>query len=260
MAGVYTTQLQAGLGMIPETRALLSLWEPGMTVSVLSQTALQSGHFPSVSARRLRNVVAECFAPRLMQDCGGAAHLLKGLDDSVTTREFEQLLFIFTCRANAILADFVREVFWSAYRSGRVEISNDDAKDFVVRANQDGKTSKYWSESTIRRVAAYLTGACADFGLLEQGRRGVRRILSYRVEPRVAGILAYDLHFSGLGDNGLISHPDWQLFGLEPADVLDELKRLSRKGLFIIQHAGAVTRISWAHSTMEEVADAVVAI
>jgi hypothetical protein len=39
--------------------------------------------------------------------------------------------------------------------------------------------------------------------------------------------LAYDLKFSGLGDNQIVSHPDWSLFGLEQADVKDQLKRMS---------------------------------
>lgn len=30
-APLYTTQLQAGLGLIDETKTLLDLWEPGMT-------------------------------------------------------------------------------------------------------------------------------------------------------------------------------------------------------------------------------------
>jgi hypothetical protein len=70
-------------------------------------------------------------------------------------------------------------------------------------------------------------------------------------------VLADDLHFAGHGDNRVINHLDWQLFGLEPADVLNELKRLSRRGLFIVQSAGDVTRIGWQHETMEELADAI---
>jgi hypothetical protein len=64
----YTTKLQAGLGLIPETEKLLSLWEPGMDAHALLQRALTSGEFPSVTARRLRNVVLEGFAPRYLKE------------------------------------------------------------------------------------------------------------------------------------------------------------------------------------------------
>jgi hypothetical protein len=251
----YTTRLQAGLGLIQDTHTLLDLWEPELSIQDLMQKALQSGYFPNMSARRLRNVVAEGFAPRLLQNDGEAALLIKRLKISFESKEVEQLLFVYACRANLILADFVREIYWSAYRAGKESLANDDAREFVERVNQNGQTIQPWSESTIRRVAAYLTGACADFGLLESGTRKTRKILSFRIEPRVAAVLAYELHFAGHGDNRVVNHQDWQLFGLEPADVLEELKRLSRRGHFIFQQAGDVTKISWRYSSIEEVAD-----
>ena len=176
---------------------------------------------------------------------------------ALATREFEQLLFLHTCRANPILADFVRQVYWMLYSAGRETVSNQVARDFVIQANHDGRTSIAWSETTIRRVSSYLTGCCADFGLLESGAKSVRRILPYRIEGRVVPMLAYDLHFAELGDNRILNHPDWELFGLGRDDVLDELKRLSLKGLLIIQTAGDVIRIGWPCKNFEELLHAV---
>ena len=107
----------------------------------------------------------------------------------------------------------------------------------------------------MRRVASYLTGSCADFGLLEGGRKTTRKILPFRIETKVMIFLAYDLHFSGLGDNRVLGHPDWGLFGLEREDVLNEFKRLALQGWWIIQSAGEATRIGWQYQTMEEVVD-----
>lgn len=252
----YTAQLQAGLGMIEETRGLLQLWHAGMQPPELFQAALSSGRFPNVSARRLRNVVVECFAPRLLQDDGRPAKTMKVLMERVPAVQAEQLLFVYTCRANSILADFVREVYWGTYTGGREEIANEDAKAFVARANEDGRTNPRWSASTVRRVAGYLTGACADFGLLEPGRRIVRRIRAFRLDGKVAAVLAYDLHFSGLGDNNVIASRDWSLFGMDRTEVIAELKRLSLKGFVIVQAAGDVTRVAWRHKDLEELADA----
>ena len=119
------------------------------------------------------------------------------------------------------------------------------------------KTIKYWSERTIQRVAGYLTGCCADFGMLEKGRKSVRKILPFRIEQQVIALLAYDLHFAGLGDNAVIAHPDWQLFGLEKDDLREEMKRLSLKGFIIIQSAGDVIRIGWNYKSWEELIHAV---
>jgi len=254
-SALYTTQLQAGAGLIEETHLLLELWQQGMSSSELTQAALRSGRFPNVSARRLRNIVAEAFAPRYLIDDAKPAALLKSLRDPLSRREFEQVLFLYTCRANAILSDYVRDVYWAAYSAGRSQVSNEEARTWVVRANQDGKTAHSWSAETIERVAGYLTRCCADFSLLQGGALKARRILPYWIEPRTAAILAYDLHFAGLGDNAVLVHPDWTLFGLERMDVLEELKRLALKGLLIVQSAGGVTKISWQLSSMEGLID-----
>jgi hypothetical protein len=162
---------------------------------------------------------------------------------------------LFTSRANPILGDFIRQVYWERYAAGAGEISNDHARAFVERAVDDGKTATRWSDRTIQNVAGYLTGCCADYGLLENGQKTARRIAAFRMSPRVAAYLAHDLHFSGLGDNSVMSHQDWGLFGLGRDDALDELKRVSLTGLFIVQAAGDVVRISWKHRDMKALCD-----
>ncbi|SFI32884.1 Putative inner membrane protein [Pseudomonas guineae] len=252
----YTTQLQAGLGLLEETRQLLQVYQPGMSASQLCEAALASGRFPLVTARRLRNIVAECFAPRYMRPPHVAA-LLKSLADRFTTVELNQLLFIYTARANLVLADFVREVYWARYSAGRNDLQLEDARTFVANSVREGKTHKPWSETTIKRISSYLLGCCTDYGLLTTTGRNQRSIAAYRILPKVAAYLAYDLKFSGLGDNQIVSSPDWDLFGLERADVRDQLKRLSLQGLLIFQAASDVVHIGWTYKSMEELIDVI---
>jgi len=253
----YTSKLGAGLGLIDETKLLLNIWDSSLDTPSLFRSALNSGQFPHVSARRLRNIIAECFAPRYLVKDAQPAKILKNYQNSFSSIEFTQLLCLYTCRANSILADFIRQVYWDRYSSGYEILSNEDAKDFVVKAIHDGKTVKQWSESMIKNVSSYLTGCCADFGLLEKIRKKERRLLSFRLESKISTILAYDLHFSGLGDNAVISHKDWAIYGLEPQDVRDELKRLSLKNYLMIQSAGDVTRLEWKFKSMEECLDVI---
>ena len=252
----YTTQLQAGLGLLEETRQLLQVYQPGMSASQLYEAALASGRFPLVTARRLRNIVAECFAPRYMRD-QLVADRLKSLADRFTTAEFNQLLFIYTARANLVLADFVREVYWARYSAGRNDLQLEDARTFVANSVREGKTQKPWSETTIKRISSYLMGCCADYGLLATTGRNQRSIAAYRILPKVVAYLAYDLKLSGLGDNQIVSSSDWDLFGLERADIRDQLKRLSLQGLLIFQAASDVVHIGWTYKSMEELIDVI---
>jgi Putative inner membrane protein (DUF1819) len=87
-----------------------------------------------VSARRLRNIVIEAFVPRYLVDEAAPARLLKVLLGRVPATDFRQLLFLYTCRTNPILADFVREVYWSRYASGAHTVDKDNAVMFVQRA------------------------------------------------------------------------------------------------------------------------------
>lgn len=251
----YTTQLQAGLGLVNETKTLLELWSPGMSANQLHQVALESGRFPTVTARRLRNIVVECFAPRYLSANANAAKNLRLLAPAISSADLTQLMLIFTSRANPILGDFVGQVYWPRYAGGYTQLTNEDARYFVERGIDDGKTVKRWEETTVRRVSAYLTGCCADYGMLERGARSKRRILPFRVSQTVAAYLAYELHFAGVGDNALLNHEDWHLFGMAREDVLEEIKRLSLKGHLIVQAAGDVIRISWKQQNMETLCD-----
>lgn len=223
-----------------------------MKAKTLFQMALKSGLFPNITAYRLSNVIEKGFAYRYLIDEAKPARNLKMLVERLNSTDFEQLLLIYTSRANLIFADFIREVYWQRYAVGYNEISNDDARRFVEQSVDEQKTTMRWSESQIKKASSNLTGCCADFRLLERGRKIARAITPVRISPRVAAYLAHDLHFAGLGDNAVRRHRDWHLFGLDEADVLDELKRLALKNLFVVQAAGDAIRISWKYQNFEE--------
>lgn len=253
----YTTQLQAGLGMIPESLTLLRLWQPGMTASQLADTAIREGTFSRTTARRARNLVVEMFAPRFLARGGSAAENLRFLIDHRFPHEaLVQLFFLHTARAQRILADFIVEVYWPKYSAGATALTREDAERFVFRGLDTGKMAKRWTDTTIRRISGYLIGCCVDFGLLAGGARGARPIQRFSIRREVALYLAYDLHFSGLGSMGIIQHPDWALFGLEPQEVVSQLKTLSHDGHLLVQSSGELVQISWTYKTMTDCLDA----
>lgn len=248
----YTTQLSAGLGLREETKGLFELWQPGMNTQQLCDIALEAGSFPNVTARRLRNIVAECFFPRFLRN-EGVAQQVKELLPKLSPAETSQILYLYTARANFILSEFVKNVYWQKYASGYTSIHVEDSKSFVELGLQDGKMKKPWSETTIKRVSSYILGCLVDYNFLAVESRAERRLTPPRLSDAVAVYLAYELHFSGLGDNAVMNHGDWQLFGLNPQDVRDELKGLAVNRHWIIQSAGDAVQISWAYKNMEEV-------
>jgi hypothetical protein len=68
--------------------------------------------------------------------------------------------------------------------------------------------------------------------------------------------LAYDLHFTGLTDQAVIDHLDWQLFGLKRPQILQALSDIGSKCGLLVQQAGSVVRITWNFASMDEVIDA----
>ncbi len=247
----YTTQLQAGLGMIPETLDLLRLWEPGMIPARLAERVIEEGLFSRTTARRARNLAVEMFAPRYLSPNGQPAEQLKYLlDHRFSDEAMVQLFFLYTSRAQRILRDFVVEVYWVKYGGGATSVTRIDAERFVLRSLDEGRMAQRWSESTIKRVSGYLLGCCSDFGLLAETAQADRPIQRFAIREAVALYLAYDLHFNGAGDKAIVAHPDWQLFGLESGDVLNKMKLLAQNGHFLVQSSGELVQISWKHQNM----------
>ena len=248
----YTTKLQAGLGLIEETYRLLEIWEPGMNRQALIDKSMELGYFPNITARRLRNIISEAFAVRYLIDNAVPANHLKLFINQLSSSDCKQLLFLFTCRVNPILRDFVIEVFWDRYRAGGRSLEKSDSLSFTQRAVSEGKTTTFWSDTTITRVSSYLLGACNDFDLLGPTIRGTRDIIPFNATPAVVSYLAHDLHFRGLSDSAVQKNLDWELFGLEASDIISEFRNMALRGEIIMQAATSLVQISWKYTNMNE--------
>jgi hypothetical protein len=248
---VYTADLSKGQGLVPEMMALLRCWHPGVDVGELKEIVLRDGVIGRATALRVNDIVGRIFAVRYLSEGGRSAENIKLLLDlGATERSLSQLFFLHAARGHNILRDFVAEVYWGRVMAGSNEVTKQDAMDFVQVATNLGRISPPWSESTVARMARYLGTCLGDFGLAAKGRSGRREILPFDIKPLAALYLAYDLHFSGVGDRGVLEHRDWSLFGMGAMDVRRELGRLGG-GHLIVQYSADVVTISWKHETME---------
>lgn len=248
----YTTALSKAQGMFEETLALFAVWTPGMASTELASIAVEGGILSKATAKRARDMIAEQFAPRyLVDDARPAKQINILLDAGISLAKLKKIFLIHTARANAVLYDYILEVYWQKYQAGRNTISKDDAFQFLENAINTGHLLTRWSDTMMGRVASYLGGCLADFGLVEEGRKSTRRILQYKIDRLTLLYLVHDIHFSGYNNSGIIDHPDWKLFGLEGIDVVRELQRVSNNH-FILQYSGELIRFSWNYNSMEE--------
>jgi len=248
----YTTALSKGQGMIPETIALLNIWNPGMSVPDLKSKAVSEGIIGRATALRVQDIVGRVFAARyLRKDCRPALRLKQLIESSVAPKDLNQIFLIHTARVHTVLHDFITELYWPKYTAGAPYITRSDALGFLEQAADIGRISPRWSETIMLRVARYLTGCLTDFQLAGENRGGKRDLRPFTIEPLTTLYLAHDLHFDGFGDTALVRHEDWRLFGLEPYEVEKTLERVGN-GHLIPQFSGDLVRITWTYKTMEE--------
>lgn len=253
----YSTALCKGQGMISETLTLLQEWEPGMSATDLSKSVLESGAIPKGTAGRVKDIVTRVFAPRyLTEDAEPARRLKRLLEAGYGIDDFSQLFLLYCARTYPELRDFIVEVYWGRYAAGAGYLYRQDSDVFFRNAYESGRLPHKWTDISRTKIARYLISTLSDFKLLGPPEKDHRQILSFGIREFTTLYLVHDLHFAGIGDQGLLTHPDWQIFGLEPYDVLQELRAVASHGRFVVQHSGQILRIAWGFNTMEEFLDA----
>lgn len=247
--------------MTQETIILLRTWEPGMSSTQLANRVVASGVLQRATAKRAGDIVKEVFSGRYLVDNARPARQLKliveqygenTVKNKIAVSWIQQLFLVYTARANAILHDFICNVYWRKYEVGAAFITKQDALSFIDEAVLSGHIPRRWSDSMMARVSGYLLGCLADFDLLGPLHNGKREIRHFTIGKPALLYLIHDIHFSGYSDNSILEHPDWCLFGLDRRSVVHEIERLSFDGHFIMQYAGDLLRITWKYKSIEE--------
>jgi len=192
----------------------------------------------------------------LTPDDTAARALKQFLEAGGNPQTFKELLFLYEARSEALLYDFVVMKFWPMCRSGALLITIDDALAFFQAAVQGGHLTQPWSDQVQLKVARGVLGALREFRFIREDKRRRREIVPYRITDGGVAFLAHELHLHGLSDAAVVEHPDWGLFGLGRDQVLDRLDGLGPAAGLFVQRAGSVVRITWSHSSMESLINA----
>jgi hypothetical protein len=225
-----------GTASLDELRTLLLNWVPGEPAVEYARRVQKEGILSKKTAARLNDIVLKIFRPWFLEPDDRAARWLKSLLSSSAERQvFSELVFLYKCRSERVLHDFVIGQYWPAFHDGALYFRTGEIEDFLHQAQEDGKAAKSWTTNTLERMAKGMLNALLMVGLLVEERHHVYVYPHFRPQDFTLIYLAYDLHLARLTDSGLVEHPDWMLFGLGRAQILD---RLSTSG----DHAGMVVQ------------------
>ncbi len=167
----YNIELGKGTGLIQETLSLLELYEFGVSKEDFAKKVIESNSLVKSSERRINDIVKVVFYKRYVKNNPEVPLYLRQLQERyMSLDQLIHLLLLYTARANRILFDFIREVYWKkGNQVTKPTIKSEDVKDFIKEAIKYGKIDRKWSEGTQVRVASYIIAALIDFRLIEIG-------------------------------------------------------------------------------------------
>ena len=216
----YASGFEKVAGMVPETVELLRAWTHGMSAEALADAAVARNLLGKATTNRVRAVVTYGFARRYLQPDDSPARLLKTLSEAgMDLSQLRTLLFIYTCRSAALLADFMVEVYWRNARAGRLTMSNPEVQRFITDSFGTAKLPTGWADSLVTRVARGLTRALADFGFLRSRHGAVHDIVPWRMNDYTGRFLCHEAHSRGVSDTSILALPEWAWLGIETAEV-----------------------------------------
>lgn len=256
-AARYTIAVCKGSALLNEMKTLLRAWQPAESVTEFRERVLREDLLGRMTAYRASDIVRRVFAWRFLRPDNRPAVLLKRLlERGQTGQLFSDLCLLYAARNDDLLRDAIAQLYWPAASEGRLILNPMHVVEFLREAEREGRIPEPWSEQVKIKVARGVLKAMTDFGLLVEVSRTRREVVHFRPTDRTLVYLAYDLHFSGSTDAGVVDHRDWALFGLNRTDVGSVLDRLSGEGWWLAQVAGSVVRVTWKFAGMEEVVDA----
>jgi hypothetical protein len=238
---IYHSDLLKGTGLIQEIMVLIDLFKEGMTKQDLIEQVLEFNPLAKEHENRTKDIVNRAFQNRFLKDGESTVLEIQQLRSRYISLEIiSQIIFIYTCRANLILFDFVKEVFQPIAQARNAVLPDKAPLNFIEGAIRDGRIPKKWASSTKQKVSEHITACLIDFKLIDRSKH----ILPYFIDDVTANYWIHRQHFSGLSDAGILLLDEWGLFGLNQQDVAGILNRLSLSGHFVLQHSGELIRIN----------------
>ena len=248
----YSSKIIKAGALLPDTKALLSYWDPNLTVSEnLSQIRSQN-LLGNTSRSRAKDVLA-IFRQRYLAEESVAEALVRLVRKRCNGNTLERILYFHSTRADSLLRDVVLEILVPQWSRGVVDIDVTEIQRSLNKWVAEGKTTHPWGEYTVRRVCQGVLSTLRDFGVLQGA---VNKSIAPAYLPIQAfSYIAFYLKQHQPSGAKLLDLPDWLLFFLPRAGVERFFVGAHQYGLLEFHAAGNVTRLTFPVGTLEEYAD-----
>lgn len=248
----YSSKIIKAGALLPDTKALLSAWDPGLSVSENLQRVRCQNLLGKTSRSRAEDILT-IFRQRYLTDDSLANALARLVRNQCDGNTLTRILYFHSVRADSLLRDVVIELLLPKWVRGFMEIDGQEIESALRNWVEEGKTAGYWSDSTIHRVRQNLLTTLRDFGVLQGAVK--KRIAPAYLSIQAFAYIAFYLNRHQPSGAKLLDLVDWKLFFLSREGVERFFLEAHQHGLLEYHVAGSVTRLIFPVETLEEYAN-----
>ena len=248
----YSSRIIKAGALLPDTKALLSYWDPGLSVSKNLERVRHQNLLGKTSRSRAEAILA-IFRQRYLAEDNVALALSHLVRNQCNGNTLERILYFHAVRADSLLRDVVVELLVPQWSHGAVDIDVREIYLSLKKWVKEGKTSGDWSDSTVRRVTQGVLSTLRDFGVLQGAVN--KRIAPAYLSIQAFAYIAFYLKQQQPSGTKLLDLADWKLFFLPREGVERFLLEAHQRGLLEYHVAGSVTRLTFPAATLEAYVD-----
>lgn len=246
---IYSSKILKSGAILSETKILLAGWDDSASIQDNFYRFRQINILGKASRSRVEDIL-HVFRQRYLNESQVSRALIGLIRAKHPADSLNQILYFHAARSDPLIQDFVIEVLWPRYQSGRQDILVKDAENWIREKISKGSTTRPWSHNTIEKSAQGLMSTLRDFRVL-QGLKNKHLTPAYL---RIDAFCYIAYYLSKLQPSGkrLLESKEWQLFFLRTEAVEHLFMEAHQQHLLDYHAAGSVVRIVFPSESIEE--------
>jgi len=245
----YSSKIIKVGALLADTKALLSAWDPKLSVNENIHRIRHHNLLGKTSRSRAEDILA-IFRQRYLYEENVARALAALMKRQANGNTLDRILYFHTARADLLLRDVVINLLVPQRAQGHMDIDAREVERTLRKWVEEGNTTGTWGDYTIRRVTQGLLSTLRDFGVLQGAVN--KRIAPVYLSVQAFSYIAFYLKQHEPSGAKLLDLVDWRLFFLPRDGVERFFLEAHQNGLLEYHVAGNVTRLTFPATTLEE--------